>query len=377
MRFVFVSTMFGYPWGGSEELWSKAALRLYESSHSVAASVAFWPQLSTQVTDLAERGISLRVRPSMHASLPIRVWRRITCSQARECEWLRRQNPDLVVISQGANWDGLPWMKFCQTVGIPFLAVVQSNSDPWWPHDDSRVEFVDAYRAARKVFCVSRHNLQLLEFQLGEALRNGTVVWNPYNVSRNQQPTWVTENGARKLACVGRLEPAAKGQDLLLSVLACPQWRNRALEVNFYGAGPFEGSLRRLAEHLQLRNVRFCGHVADVHGIWRQNHMLVLPSRCEGLPLALVEAMLCARPAVVTDVGGNAELCVDGETGFVAAAPAVSILEQTLERAWNHRREWQSMGAAARTRAERLIPSDPIGDFCREILNCASFSQAV
>ena len=101
--------------------------------------------------------------------------------------------------------------------------------------------------------------------------------------------------------------------------------------------------------------------------------MLVLPSRAEGLPLALVEAMLCARPAVVTDVGGNAELCVDGETGFVAAAPAVSLLEQTLERAWNHRHEWQSMGTAARTRAERLIPIDPIGDFCREILKCLSF----
>jgi hypothetical protein len=80
--------------------------------------------------------------------------------------------------------------------------------------------------------------------------------------------------------------------------------------------------------------------------------------------------MLCSRPAVVTDVGGNAELCVDGETGFVATAPAISLLEQTLERAWNYRHEWQRIGAAARIRAERLIPSDPIGDFCCEILEC-------
>jgi len=74
----------------------------------------------------------------------------------------------------------------------------------------------------------------------------------------------------------------------------------------------------------------------------------------------------------VTDVGGNAELCVDGETGFVAAAPALSLLEQTLERAWSHRHEWQRMGIAARTRAERLIPIDPVGDFCREILKWVS-----
>jgi hypothetical protein len=56
----------------------------------------------------------------------------------------------------------------------------------------------------------------------------------------------------------------------------------------------------------------------------------------------------------------------------VAAAPAMCILEQTLERAWNYRHEWQRLGAAARIRAERLIPSDPIGDFCCEILECAS-----
>jgi glycosyltransferase involved in cell wall biosynthesis len=371
---VFVSSMEVYPWGGSEELWSRAALRLHESSHKIAASVMFWPQLSTRVTRLRERGIRLRVRPRMPASLPLRVWRRISCSQHREYGWLRRQKPDLVVISQGGNWDGLPWMSLCRTVGIPFVAVVQSNSELCWPRDDSRAEFVDAYRTARKVFCVSRHNLELLERQLGEALPNGAVVWNPHNVSRNQQLTWLPEDGTRKLACVARLEPHGKGQDLLLNVLASPQWRNRAVEVNFYGVGPFEGSLRRLTELLQLQNVRFRGHVSDVQGIWRQNHMLVLPSRVEGLPLALVEAMLCARPAVVTDVGGNAELCVDGETGFVAAAPALSLLEETLERAWNHRHEWQSMGTAARTRAERLIPIDPIGDFCREILQCVSFS---
>jgi glycosyltransferase involved in cell wall biosynthesis len=377
LRFVFVSAMYGYPWGGSEELWSQAALRLRDQGHDVAASVHCWPTLSPKVENLAKAGVELFVRPPAPTSLRGRVWRKIVRGIGRdqsELQWLRRQKPDLVVVSQGGNLDGLPWMKFCQTAGMPFLTIVQSNSELSWPYDDSRAEFVDAYRSARRVFCVSRHNLELLERQIGEALPNGAIVWNPYNVSRNQQPPWLAETDARKLACVARLEPAGKGQDLLLSVLARPQWRNRAVEVNFYGAGPFEEGLRRLAERLQLQNVRFRGHVSDVEGIWEQNHMLVLPSRNEGLPLALVEAMLCARPAVVTDVGGNSELCVDGETGFVAAAPAVSLLEQTLERAWNRRHEWQSMGTAARRQAERLIPIDPVGDFCREILKCMSLT---
>jgi glycosyltransferase involved in cell wall biosynthesis len=137
-----------------------------------------------------------------------------------------------------------------------------------------------------------------------------------------------------------------------------------------------ERNLRKLASSLQLKNVRFRGHVANVQAIWEENHLLVLPSRFEGLPLALVEAMWCARPATVTDVGGNAEMCVDGETGFVATAPAVGLMEQTLERAWNRRHEWESMGKAARARAEQFIPKDPIGNFCRQLKESANNNHA-
>ena len=360
-----------YPWGGSEELWSRAALRLHEGSHKVAASVEFWPELSTQVTDLAERGIRVCLRRRVPPRLPLRVWRRIVRRKPSDQEWLQRQNPDLVIISQGGNSDGLPWMKFCLKARLPFVAIVQSNSEYWW-WGDSGAELAEAYRAARKVFCVSKHNLDLLERQVGEPLPNGLVVSNPYNVSRDQMPAWPSHSDVWKLACVGRLDAGSKGQDLLFDVMARSQWRSRAVEVNLYGAGHSEHTLRKLVERLRLNNVHFRGHTSNVKAIWEGNHLLVLPSRLEGLPLALVEAMFCARPAVVTDVGGNVEFCVDGETGFVAAAPAVPLLEQTLERAWNNRDEWQRMGIAARTRAERLIPNDPIADFCSEILKCTS-----
>jgi len=178
------------------------------------------------------------------------------------------------------------------------------------------------------------------------------------------------------MACVARLDPAAKGQDLLFQVLAQKQWRERPAEINLYGSGMCERNLQKLAESLQLKNVRFRGHVANVQAIWEENHLLVLPSRFEGLPLALVEAMWCARPAAVTDVGGNAEMCVDGETGFVAAAPAVKLLDQTLERAWNRRHEWKSMGQAACARAEQFIPKDPVGDFSRQLTESANNNHA-
>lgn len=362
------------PWGGSEELWSRAALRLREGGHEVSASVVWWPQLSPKVTNLAQKGIEVATQSCPYARWPVVLWRRMKRrwgAAAPEMEWLRNQKPDLVVISQGFNRDGLDWMKFCREIGAPYAPIIQCNSEVWWPADDTSQEMLAVYGAAKKVFCVSRHNLELLERQIGESLPNAEVVWNPFNVPSEQPPAWPQEKGAYKLACVARLEPAAKGQDVLLRVLAQDKWRARAVEVNFYGSGPSGTNLKRLADRLGVKNVHFRGFATDVRKIWEENHLLVLPSRYEGLPLALVEAMWCARAAVVTDAGGNAEVCVNGETGFVAAAPIPELLDQALENAWNRRDDWPDMGQRARVRAERLIPKDPINDFCGRLMECA------
>jgi glycosyltransferase involved in cell wall biosynthesis len=372
MKIVFVTTMSGAPWGGSEELWSQAALHLAERRHSVAASVVPWPTLAPQVAALRERGIEVFVRWAPALGLSARLWRKVARSPPTDCEWMRKMRPDLVVISQGGNSDGVEWMKFCRDEGIPFVAVLQCNGEWLWPGDELAGEMAAAYLAARKVFCVSRKNLELLERQTGATLSNAAIVRNPFNVSPDPSPPWPEGIDIWKLACVARLEPAAKGQDLLFQVLALPQWRERPVHVDLFGTGACERSLRQLAERFQLSTVYFRDHASDMKSIWAANHLLILPSRYEGLSLALVEAMWCQRPALVTDVGDNADLCLDGETGFVAPAPTVALLEQTLERAWNRRREWQAMGKAARARVEQLIPRDPIGDFCELLVECAT-----
>jgi glycosyltransferase involved in cell wall biosynthesis len=143
-----------------------------------------------------------------------------------------------------------------------------------------------------------------------------------------------------------------------------------------FGTGPFEATLQRMASVLQLNNVHFRGHVSDIKEIWEHNHLLVLPSRYEGLPLALVEAMWCGRPAVVTDVGGNAELCADGITGFVAPAPTPFAWSAALDRAWQRREEWLQLGHAARSRVESVMPQDPVGQFCERLKQLAVMNSA-
>lgn len=319
---------------------------------------------------LAGKKIEVRLVSSAPASLLSRVSHKVL--KTLTARWIAQQNPDLVVISQGAISNGLSWMQRCRRMNLPYAIVVQSNAESWWPDDILASELLKVCRSARAIFCVSDHNLKLLERQLGEKLPNAVRVSNPCIIGQPQLVPWPNETGAWRLATVGRLHPPAKAQDILFEVLAEDKWQGRPVELNLYGEGPCENSLRNLAGFFNLKNVRFYGQVSDVVSIWRNNHLLVLPSRHEGTPLALIEAMACGRPAVVTDVGGNAELCEDGITGFVASAATKRLLAEALERAWLYRAEWQSMGEAALARLRTTMPSDPIETFCEQLQACAT-----
>ena len=371
MRFAFVSTMYGGSWGGSEELWSQTACKLKQEGHDVLASTAYWLAESKRVTELARIGIQIEPHSPYPAGQARRFRDRLLYGGPRVYDRVGQFNPDLAIISQGHNSGGFDWAKFFRKESIPYTVIVQCNNDHCWFGEqlDDALEF---YLNAEKTFCVSKGNLDLLRLQLGDSLLNSEVVWNPFSVTTEPAPRWPDGTGTWRLACPARLHPPSKGQDLLLRILASKEWRELPVELNLFGAGPDELALRRIVKSFHLSNVYFRGHVPDIRAVWEQNHLLVLPSRYEGLPITLVEAMWCGRPAVVTDVGDNGKLCVDGKTGFVAEAPTVSAFSKAMERAWERRLEWPDMGLAARHVADDLVPKDPVAIFSGRLKERAS-----
>jgi glycosyltransferase involved in cell wall biosynthesis len=196
----------------------------------------------------------------------------------------------------------------------------------------------------------------------------------PVKVSCTEESQW-PDSEVHNIAMVGRLDPRSKGHDLAFAVLSSESWRGRNVMLNLYGDGPYAAVLKRLAVCRSLANIRFHGHVDDVDAIWRVNHLLLQPSRHEGLPNSLTEAMSCARPAVVTDVGGSADLVEDGVSGFVAARPDESSVADAMERCWMRRDEWHAIGLAARKRVESVIPADAAGKLARELLELAGIAD--
>jgi glycosyltransferase involved in cell wall biosynthesis len=105
--------------------------------------------------------------------------------------------------------------------------------------------------------------------------------------------------------------------------------------------------------------VDFKGHTGGVQEIWKHNHAFLLPSRQEGMSLALIEAMMCGRVPVVTDVGGATEVIEDNVSGFIALASHPQLLDEALERAWACRANWEEIGKCAYDRIHTLIKENP------------------
>jgi glycosyltransferase involved in cell wall biosynthesis len=142
---------------------------------------------------------------------------------------------------------------------------------------------------------------------------------------------------------------AAKGQDFALEALARPG----CAELQLLIVGP--GETRALEERADALGVgdrvRFTGARRDVPAVLAALDFLLLPSRWEGMPYIVLEAMAAGLPVVATPVDGARELVVDGQTGLLAEAIDAESVHAALARACAlSRPERTAMGRAGHAR---------------------------
>jgi glycosyltransferase involved in cell wall biosynthesis len=115
-----------------------------------------------------------------------------------------------------------------------------------------------------------------------------------------------------QLVFVGSLEQMYKGQDVLIRAISLLRRRNYPVELNIVGDGRHRLELEELARSLSLDGaLRFSGELpsgAAVRSELDKATLMVLPSRTEGLPRVIIEAMARGLPCIASDVGGIPEL---------------------------------------------------------------------
>ena len=155
--------------------------------------------------------------------------------------------------------------------------------------------------------------------------------------------------GAPVVMHVANMNHVVKRQEDLLQALALLKAEGLTLHAFLVGDGPRRQQLERQAAQLGVADrAHFLGHRSDVPALYAHAQLGVLCSTAEGMSNAVIEGMAAGLPMVVTAVGGNPDLIVDGVRGRVVRPEQPAELAQAFRWLLEHPERAKDMAAAAR-----------------------------
>lgn len=151
----------------------------------------------------------------------------------------------------------------------------------------------------------------------------------------NELPQLIFDFNKINLVCPARLD-AVKGHQNLLNALVKLKQERQDWLCWFIGDGPMRRKLERFCQDRDLSlYVKFTGMRNDVPSLLKQADVMVLASRQENLPFAVMEAQLAGKPVVVTNVGGMPEMVSHEQTGLVCDVDDSDSIYLNLKRMLN------------------------------------------
>jgi glycosyltransferase involved in cell wall biosynthesis len=164
------------------------------------------------------------------------------------------------------------------------------------------------------------------------------------------------------IVAVGNLYEV-KGYVSLLQAVATLRGSYPDLVVAIAGTGYMEPALRALATNLGLEsNVKLLGYRADIPDLLDAADLYVMPSLSEGLPMAMIEAMLAGKAIVASDVGGIPELLESSEHGSLVQPGDASELAARISELIDDPVRRKRMGETARQRAAEKFTASAMVD---------------
>ena len=154
------------------------------------------------------------------------------------------------------------------------------------------------------------------------------------------------------ILCTGELN-ANKDQKTLISAAAKLRDKIPGLKVLLAGNGPLENELREQIRNLGLEDtVKLLGYRTDLEKVVPATDVVVSCSRREGLPLNIVEAMLCEKPVIAAINRGHNELIKDGVNGYLFAPGDADKLAKKIVKLTENRTLSGKMGRAGYEKAQ-------------------------
>lgn len=264
----------------------------------------------------------------------------------------RAARPGGIIIA--AQVWAMEWVALADTAGMPVIGM--SHESYAATRGSSRFARVQRYFADVDRFLVLTTEDSDAWARFG--MSNADVMPNPLHIT----PTAFPDFTEPVIVGLGRLS-FEKGQDMLLESWAQiterarsapspnrpPTWRLR-----LYGSGPEEEALRRQAAELGV-TVELPGTTSDIQGALTHASIYALPSRSEGFPMGVMEAMAYGLPIVAFDSApGIRELITHEVDGILVTPGNVTEFAEALERLMDDPELRVKMGEAGRESVQRF-----------------------
>jgi glycosyltransferase involved in cell wall biosynthesis len=339
---------------------------LLQAGHAVQLFVAPVDYESQQVRELAEQGAHIQRLPDPERQY-VRLRRlrrrldRVTGRAQSLLSMVCKFGPDHIFVNQGGTWCARdePFKEVLARYRGLYSLLCHSIGDEDAFSGERLSSASDLAKNARKMFFNSRWLKGRAESQIRREIPNASY-FQIAPGAQFQLQDWPGTSAAARLAMVTRLDCRVKGLDLAVQAMAHVNRDGLRARLDIFGGGFDKEQLQQLIREAgEGAGVELMGGAPDVSEVWRDHELLLMPSRTEGLGLAMLEAMSCGRPVLRTPLGGCEEWIEDGVNGFVCPRAEVAPLVETLERALAVRDKWREMGLAAHAKIKRDLDPRP------------------
>ncbi len=208
---------------------------------------------------------------------------------------------------------------------------------------------------------VAAHDFLLPNTQL---IPNGVDTKRFYPASDD---TSIQETRMHTVVCVSKLR-YEKGVDVLLQAWHLVQQQIPQARLILVGSGPIQPQLTQMAEALDIReSIEFAGLQNDVVAQLHRAGIAILPSRWEGMPNAVLEAMACGIPCIATRVSGSEDIIQQGVNGLLVEVEDYEAMAEALLMLLNNATLAKQYGQAARATVEQRYSLEYITDIYIEL----------
>ncbi len=238
---------------------------------------------------------------------------------------IKAENPDIVC----AFISDVAFNTRIATLGMKCIFVSAERGDPYsLPHV---WRFLTKFAYSNSDYCFFQLD-RARDFFGKKVAKKSYVIPNSYTAKENIEP--YTGERRKTIVSVGRFE-RQKGYDILIDAFVKVHERFPDYRLVLYGAGGAEEDYKRQVEELGLSDfVDFPGYINDAAERIREDGVFVLPSRFEGIPNSLIEALSVGIPTVSCDCtpGGPEFLTDGGRRGLLVPTENSELLADAIIR---------------------------------------------